>query len=282
MKAMAGRLLILGGGYAGGAAAALARAVGWQVQVTTRCAPGPGEVPFDDPAPFRAATHLLATAPPGEAGDPAWARHAAALRAAPLEWVGYLSTTGVYGDRGGAAVDEATPPAPMQPRSVQRLAAERQWQTLPCAVDVMRVGGIYGPGRSAFDDLRDGTAKRVVKPGHAFGRIHRDDIARACLAAMEGPDGPRILHLVDDEPAEPRHVVEEAARLLGVDPPPELPFADAWARMSEMARSFWGESRRVLNRRTKAALGLEWRYPSYREGLRAILAEERGEGVAQQ
>ncbi len=282
MNAMTGRLLVVGCGYSGGAAASMARTAGWEVRVTTRGAPGPGQVPFDDPAPFRAATHLLVTAPPGEGGDPVWARHAAALRAAPLLWVGYLSTTGVYGDRGGAEVDETTPPAPMQPRSLRRLAAERQWQALPCAVDVMRVGGIYGPGRSVLDDLRAGTARRVVKPGHAFGRIHRDDIARACLAALTRPDGRRILHLVDDEPAEPRHVVEEAARLLGMDPPPEVPFDAALARMSEMARSFWSESRRVLNRRTKAALGLEWRYPTYRDGLAGILAEERGQGLAQQ
>ncbi len=275
-------LLILGGGYSGAAVARLARAAGWAATTTTRGAPGPGQARFDDPAPYAQATHLLMTAPPGEAGDPAWALHAGAIRAAPLEWVGYLSTTGVYGDRGGAAVDEATEPAPAQPRSVRRLAAERQWQALPCAVDVFRVGGIYGPGRSALDDLRDGTAKRVVKPGHAFGRIHRDDIARACLAAMARPDGHRILHLVDDAPAEPRDVVEEAARLLGVAPPPETPFEDAVTRMSEMARSFWGESRRVLNRRTKAALGIEWVYPTFREGLRAILAEERGQGLAQQ
>ena len=279
---MAHHLLIIGGGYSGMAVARLARAAGWAVTTTTRATPGPGQARFDDPAPYAAATHLLMTAPPGEGGDPAWALHADAIRAAPLRWVGYLSTTGVYGDRGGAAVDEATPPAPSQPRSVRRLAAERQWQALDCAVDVLRVGGIYGPGRSALDDLRDGTAKRVVKPGHAFGRIHRDDIAQACLAAMTRPDGQRILHLVDDEPAEPRHVVEEAARLLGVAAPPELPFEDAFARMSEMARSFWGESRRVLNARTKAALGIAWRYPTYREGLRAILAEERAEGLAQQ
>ncbi len=279
---MARHLLILGNGYSGAAVARLARAAGWAVTTTTRGTPGGGQARFDDPAPYARTTHLLMTAPPGEAGDPAWALHEAAIRAAPLQWAGYLSTTGVYGDRGGAEVDEETDPSPMQPRSVRRLAAERQWQALPCAVDLMRVGGIYGPGRSALDDLRDGAAKRMVKPGHAFGRIHRDDIARACLAAMERPDGHRILHLVDDEPAEPRHVVEEAARLLGVAPPPETPFEDAVTRMSEMARSFWSESRRVLNRRTKAALGLEWLYPSYREGLRAILAEERGEGLAQQ
>lgn len=267
-------LLVVGAGYTGRAAAALAASRGWRVAVTTRATPGAGEVSFADPAPFAAATHLLVTAPPGEAGDPVWAAHADALRAAPLAWVGYLSTTGVYGDHGGATVHEDTPPTPRQPRSRRRLLAERQWQALPCAVDVFRVGGIYGPGRSALDDARAGTARRVVKPGHAFGRIHRDDIARASLVAAERPDGHRILHLVDDEPAEPARVAEEAARLLGLPPPPEVPFDAAFAGMSEMARSFWSESRRVDSACTKAALGLEWLYPSFREGLAAILAAE--------
>ena len=149
------------------------------------------------------------------------AAHAAAIRAAPaLRWIGYLSTTGVYGDRGGAEVDEATPPAPGQPRSQRRLEAERQWAALAAgrALDIFRVGGIYGPGRSAFDDLRAGTARRTLQPGHLFGRIHRDDIALAVLAAMRQapPPGLRVLHLVDDEPAESAVVVEAAARLLGV------------------------------------------------------------------
>lgn len=276
-------LLIVGGGYTGTATAALARRAGWRVSVTTRGAPGPGQVPFADPAPWAGATHALMTAAPVPGlGDPAWAAHAEAIQRAPLRWAGYLSTTGVYGDRGGGAVEEDTPPAPGQKRSVLRLESERQWQALPCAVDVFRVGGIYGPGRSALDDVRDGTAKRVVRPGHRFGRIHRDDIARAVLAAMSRPDGHRVLHLVDDAPAEPARVVEEAARLLGVEPPPETPFDAAFAAMSPMARSFWSESRTVLNRRTKAALGIDWLYPSFREGLRAILAEEGAQRLAEQ
>jgi nucleoside-diphosphate-sugar epimerase len=142
------------------------------------------------------------------------------------------------------------------------------------------VGGIYGPGRSGFDDLRDGTARRTLKPGHAFSRIHRDDIALAVMAAMSQGRAPgvRVLHLVDDEPAESAVVVEEAARLLGLAPPPALPFEEAVRAMSPMARSFWAENRRVANAATKAALGIAWRYPSYREGLAAILAEERGQG----
>ncbi len=150
----------------------------------------------------------------------------------------------------------------------------------PAALDIFRTGGIYGPGRSAFDELRAGTARRVVKPGHAFSRIHRDDIALAVLAAAARPAPPgrvRVLHLVDDAPAESATVVEEAARLLGIAPPPAVRFEDAAAAMSPMARSFWAENRRVANARSKAELGIAaWQYPSWREGLRAILAEEAG------
>ena len=150
------------------------------------------------------------------------------------------------------------------------------------AVDLFRLAGIYGPGRSALDDLRAGTARRIVKAGHAFGRIHRDDIARAVLAAMRQPrpPGSRVLNLADNAPEETARVLEEAARLLGIDPPPEIPFAEAWKTMSPMARSFWAENRKVSSRRTQQALGLRWRYPTYREGLRAILSEERAEGAA--
>ncbi|MCX8132922.1 MAG: SDR family NAD(P)-dependent oxidoreductase [Roseococcus sp.] len=289
-------LTLVGLGYSGRAIAARAAAGGWRVRATARdpaaLTPPPGVelVEFAAPGWAEAATHLVVTAPPGEAGDPVWAAHAARLAAAPLRWVGYLSTTGVYGDRGGGWVEEDTPPAPGQPRSLRRRAAERQWEALAAraAVDLFRTGGIYGPGRSALEEARAGTARRILKPGHAFGRIHVEDIARAVLAAAARPPAPglRVLHLVDDAPAEPAQVAEEACRLLGLPPPPAIPFAEAWARMSEMARSFWAENRRVANARTKAALGLDWAYPSYREGLRAILAlqagEQRAEGAAEQ
>ena len=287
-----GRLVVAGLGYSGSAAAREAAAAGWTVQGTARDParaappPGIGVVRFEDAgAAIAAATHLLVTAAPGEAGDPVIAAHAAAIRTAPgLRWIGYLSTTGVYGDRGGAEVDEATPPVPGQPRSRRRLEAEQAWAGVADgrALDIFRVGGIYGPGRSAFDDLREGTARRTLKPGHLFGRIHRDDIALASLAAMRQarPPGMRVLHLVDDAPAESAAVVEEAARLLGVASPPAIPFEQALPGMSAMARSFWSENRRVANAATKAALGIVWRYPSYREGLAAILAEEAGQRPA--
>ncbi|MBB3899689.1 Rossmann-fold NAD(P)-binding domain-containing protein [Roseococcus suduntuyensis] len=279
-------LTLIGLGYSGRALAELAMRGGWRVLATARdparvaAPPGVEVVPFADGAALRAATHLVATAPPGPEGDPAWAAHAEALRAAPLRWVGYISTTGVYGDRGGAWVDETTPPAPTQDRSRRRVAAEGQWAELAgrAAVDLFRTGGIYGPGRSPLDEMRAGTARRVVRPGHRFSRIHRDDIARALFAAASRPPAPgvRVLHLVDDEPCTGAEVVEEAARLLNMTPPPETPYAEAAPGMSEMGRSFWAESRLVSSARTRAALGIEWAYPSFREGLRGILAEERG------
>lgn len=290
-------LLVLGLGYAGVAVARQARASGHGVAGTARdparLAPAvqPLAISFASaPEAIRAASHLLVTAPPGEAGDPVLAAHRAALDAAvvagALRWVGYVSTTGVYGDHGGAEIDEDTAAAPGQARSRRRLAAEEAWRAATAgrvALDLMRAGGIYGPGRSAFDDLRAGTARRVVRLGHAFSRIHRDDIALAVLAAMtqDRPPAPRVLHLVDDEPAESAAVTEHAARLLGIAPPPAIPFETARATMSPMALSFWSENRRVANAKTKAALGIAWRYPTYREGLAAILEEERREGLAQ-
>jgi len=288
------RLLVFGLGYAGAAIAAAATAAGLAVSATSRdptglAAPaGVSLLPFAAASPaLTEATHVVSTAPPDEAGDPVLRAYGAALAASPgLRWVGYLSTTGVYGDRAGAWVDETTPPAPGQPRTRQRLAAERAWAVLAgrCAVEIFRVGGIYGPGRSAFDVLRAGRARRIVRPGQYFGRIHRDDIARAVLAALrqERPVGLRVLNLVDDEPAENAAVIEEAARLLGVAPPAAVPFEIAAPRMSEMALSFWAENRRVSSARTQAELGLKWQYPTYREGLRAILAEERADGAREQ
>jgi nucleoside-diphosphate-sugar epimerase len=278
-------LLIFGLGYSGSAVATAAQAAGFAVMGTSRSATL-GRVGFDQAEPVLAtATHVLTTVPPDAAGDPVLARYGASLAAATaLRWIGYLSSTVVYGDRGGDWVDEDTIPAPSQERGHRRLAAERAWAGFGdrIAVEIFRLGGIYGPGRSAFDTLRSGRARRMVKPGHQFGRIHRDDIAGAVVAAMRQsrPAGTRILNLVDDEPAENAAVIEEAASLLGVPPPPEIAFADAMAAMSPMARSFWAENRKVASRKTRSALMLTWRYPSYREGLGAILEEERAQGSA--
>ena len=274
---MGDRLMVVGLGYSGAAVARAARRAGWDVVGTTRRPPGSGEVGFGDAgAKLGEVTHLLMTAPPGEAADPFLAAHGGALPGG-LRWAGYLSTTGVYGDRGGGWVDEATPPAPGQPRSIRRLAAEDAWRAAAdgrFALDIFRVAGIYGPGRSALDDLRAGAARRTYRPGHAFGRIHVTDIARAVLAAIARPPATtRVLHLADDEPAESAKVVEYAAGLLGVPPPPCRDYTEAEPGMSAMARSFWSENRRVGNAATKAALGLAWRHPTYREGLAAIIRE---------
>jgi len=294
---MAGHLLVLGLGYAGAAVARLAAGAGFAVSGTTRRArpeaapPGVRPLLFGEAGPvLREATHLLVTAAPGEEGDPVLALYREALRAAAgLRWVGYFSTTAVYGDRGGATVTEATPPAPAQERAHRRLRAEAEWaaalEGTGAALDIFRTAGIYGPGRSVLDELRAGTARRVDKPGHLFSRIHRDDIAAAVLAAARQPPPggtQRVLHLSDDEPAPSAAVTEEAARLLGLPPPPLVPFAEAFEKMSPMGRSFWSESRRVGSEGTKAALGLRWRHPSFREGLRAILAEEACLGGAEE
>ncbi len=280
-------LLIFGLGYSGAAVARMARARGLRVSATSRdparvfashgMPEGIAVLPFGGTLP-EGITHVLATAPPTEAGDPVLRAYAATLAGSPtMRWAGYLSTTGVYGDRAGNWVDETTVPAPGNARSHRRLAAEQEWSALAArfAVDLFRVAGIYGPGRSAFDDLRAGRARRVLKPGHDFGRIHCDDIAGAVLAAVAQtlPPGVRVLHFADDTPSESAAVIEEAAALLGLPPPPAVPFEQAAAGMSEMARSFWAENRKVASRRTQQILGYRWRHPSYREGLRAILAD---------
>ena len=287
------QLLVLGLGYTGRAVCEAALAAGWRVTATSRSpggvrAPdGVGLIAFDDAATCIAtATHVLQTAPPGERGDPALIRFGPGLASAPhLRWAGLLSTTGVYGDRGGAWVDEDTQAAPTGPRGQRRLGAERQWASAfaRLAVDIFRLAGIYGPGRSAFEDLRAGSARRVDRPGHLFGRIHRDDIAAAVLAAMrqDRPAGERVLNLADDEPASSADVVAEAARLLGMPPPPLITFEQAMPTMSDMGRSFWAENRRVASRKTQEWLGLRWRYPTYREGLRGILNEQASEGPPQ-
>jgi nucleoside-diphosphate-sugar epimerase len=291
-------LLVFGLGYSGSAIARAARAAGWQVTVATRdparaealalAQGGIGLAAFADAAAALATTtHLIATAAPHEAGDPVLAAHADAIVAATaLRWIGYLSTTGVYGDRGGDWVDETTAPSPVQERSQRRRAAEQAWESVArrcgASLDLIRLAGIYGPGRSALDDVRAGRARRIVKPGHAFSRIHVADIAALVLAAMARPDGLRVLHGADDLPASSAEVIAEAARLLGVQPPPEVPFEEAARTMSPMALSFWAENRKVANAITKAVTGWAPRYPTYREGLAAILAEERAEGAAQQ
>lgn len=219
------------------------------------------------------ATHILVSIPPGEAGDPVLTVTAPAVAAAPeLRSVVYLSTVGVYGDHAGAWVDETTAPNPKSARSMARLAAEAAWcghvTRAGAPLAILRLAGIYGPGRNALANLRDGTARRIVKPGQVFNRIHVADIASAVAAAFRlGVDG--IFNVTDDEPGPPQDVIAFAAGLLGIDPPPEIPFDSA--ELSPMARSFYGENKRVRNDRLKNELGLELAYPTYREGLRALM-----------
>jgi nucleoside-diphosphate-sugar epimerase len=273
------RLLVFGLGYTGSAIADAARSAGFLVAGTTRDGLA-HSIRFDQAEhAIQSATHLLTTAAPDQDGDPVLANYADAISTAPnLRWIGYLSSTVVYGNRDGQWVDEDTAVAPSQPRGQQRAEAENAWSRFAgeVAVDIFRLAGIYGPGRSTFNDLRAGRGRRMKKPGHMFGRIHRDDIARAVVAAMrqERTAGRRVLNLVDDEPSESAAVVTEAASLLGMDAPAEVAFEDALSTMTPMARSFWAENRKVSSAKTKAALGIAWLYPTYREGLRAILAEE--------
>ena len=229
------------------------------------------------------ATHLLISIPPDLEGDPALRCYASDLASlSTLRWIGYLSTIGVYGDAGGGTVDETSPTKPQSERAMRRVTAENQWrafgQQTGKRVEIFRLPGIYGPGRSVIDSLRSGTAKRIVKPGQVFNRVHVIDIARAletamALAATGCPSPYDTYNVVDDEPAPPQDVVAFAAELLGLPPPPEIPF-DA-ATLSPMARSFYSESKRVSNARLKSAFGFKLAYPSYREGLQAILQSEQ-------
>lgn len=276
-------LLIFGFGYSGRAIAKAAVQAGWQVSATTRgnAAAEPGVVllPFDQAQSFiTTVTHVVSTVAPSALGDPVLTAYRAALQALPTLWLGYLSTTGVYGDAGGAWVNEGTPPMPGFERTQRRVAVEREWATLGNPLAIFRLAGIYGPGRSMLDDLRANQARHVIKPDHLFGRIHRDDIAQLVLAALR-QNATGVFNGADDEPATPACVVCEAARLLGVSPPPPVPFEQAKQRMSPMALSFWAENRRVSSVKTKEKLGFSWRYPTYREGLAAILAEEGANGT---
>ncbi|MBD1544803.1 SDR family oxidoreductase [Roseibium aggregatum] len=217
------------------------------------------------------ASHVLVSIGPNEGGDPVLNTHADDIAAGCPSWIGYLSTVGVYGNHDGAWVDEDTPCKPVSKRSVQRVAAENAWiafaneNALP--VQIFRLSGIYGPGRNAFENFRKGTARRLIKPGQVFNRIHVADIAGVLEAAMARPST-RIFNVTDDEPAPPQDVVAYAAELLGIDPPPEIPFDNA--DLSPMARSFYGENKRVSNQRVKRELGYTFLYPDYRSALIAL------------
>jgi len=243
--------------------------------------PGVERLPFDGLASTSAiegaianATHILTSIAPDAADDPVLRLFGDGLRRAPdLSWVGYLSTVGVYGDAGGAWVDETAPIRPTLERNAVRARVEQDWRAFGAGrgvdVQVFRLSGIYGPGRNAVVNLRRGTARRIVKPGQVFNRVHVADIAGAVMAGIGRPKAGPFFNVTDNEPAPPQDVVAYAAERMGVAPPPEIAY-DA-AQMSPMARSFYGENKRVSNRLMREALGHEPLYPTYREGIGACL-----------
>ena len=215
---------------------------------------------------------LLISAPPSDQGDPVLRRYADAIAASRVSWIGYLSTIGVYGDQGGAWIDETTPAAPRSGRSKIRLDAEAAWFDLGTrtgkAVQVFRLSGIYGIGRNPMVKLREGRSQRIVKAGQVFNRIHVDDIATVLLASLDRPHPGAVYNVTDDEPTPPQTVTEHAAALTGLPLPPEIDFETA--DLSPMARSFYGENKRVRNRLIRDELGVTLAYPTYREGLAAL------------
>lgn len=272
-------MLLAGFGYSARALAPHLLKRGWRVVGTVRDASRVDEVAATGvepavwpPSPeiVSAATHVLSSASPDEAGDPVLRAIGDALGG--QVWVGYLSTTGVYGDRGGDVVEEDSPLTPSTERGKLRVKAEAEWRETGLPLHFFRLAGIYGPGRGPFEKVRSGKARRIVKEGQVFSRIHRDDIAAAILASIDQPNPGRAYNLCDDLPAPPQDVIEHAARLLGAEMPPEVAFEEA--DLSPMARSFYSESKRVSNRRLREELGVELKYPTYREGLAAVLAEE--------
>lgn len=230
------------------------------------------------PADLAAADALLVSVPPDRDGDPVLRRFRDDIARSRIGWIGYLSTIGVYGDHDGAWIDEATPATPKSARSQGRLAVENAWLSLGAetgkAVQVFRLSGIYGPGRNPIVKLRDGRSQRIVKAGQVFNRIHIDDIAATLLASLDRPRNGAVYNVTDDEPAAPQTVTEYAARLTGLPLPPEVDFETA--DLSPMARSFYGENKRVRNRLIREELGVELAYPTYREGLQALKDEAAG------
>lgn len=260
-----GKMLIFGMGYSAGHIAGRLLARGWDVVGTSRDGRG-GTIAFDDEAAVRAAlrsaTHILSSVPPAEGSDPVLARYGEAIALAPARWVGYLSSTGVYGDCGGAWVDES---APVKGRREARNAADAAWAALRAEVRVFRLPGIYGPGRSILQRIEEGRAHRIDLCEQVFSRIHVDDIAGGVLASFAGPPG--IYNLADNEPAHQNRLVEWGCAMLGAPLPPLQSLDEAG--LSPAARAFYAENRRVANGKAKRLLGWKPRYPTYREGLDA-------------
>ncbi len=286
-------LLSFGHGYSAQALARRLLPLGWVIYGTTRSVEKAqalretGVTPLIFPSDavtdaLSSATHILISAGPGEGGDPVLTAMADQIsdKAGQLEWAGYLSTTGVYGDHQGGWVDETTPLTPSTRRGQWRKDAEEAWQAIPdLPLHIFRLAGIYGPGRGPFAKVRAGTARRIIKPNQVFSRIHVEDIAQIVQASIHRPNPGRVYNLCDDDPAPPEDVIAYAAELLGVPVPEPIPFDKA--DMTPMARSFYAESKRVRNERIKDELGVTLMYPDYRSGLQALLSAE-GQGVVGQ
>jgi len=280
-------LLSFGHGYSARALTPLLLAKGWQITGTTRTddkavqLEAAGVTPIiwpgsDVTAALNTATHLLISAGPGADGDQVLAelRDEIAKRAGQFQWVGYLSTTGVYGDHQGGWVDEDTPLTPSTKRGQLRVEAEAAWQSIPdLPLHIFRLAGIYGPGRGPFAKVRNGTARRIIKKGQLFSRIHVEDIAQVLDASIAQPNPGAVYNLCDNDAAPPQDVIGYAAELLGMPLPAAVDFETA--DMTPMARSFYAESKKVRNDRIKDELGVALRYPDYRTGLKALLALER-------
>lgn len=279
-------LLSIGHGFSARALAARLVPQGWRIIGTTR-SPDKADAIADtgvEPVVWPGADlgaliaqfpNVLVSAGPDSAGDPVLnAVEDAVTRAAPdLRWVGYLSTTGVYGDHDGDWVDEDTPLTPSTKRGRARVTAEARWQAIPdLPLHIFRLAGIYGPGRGPFAKVRAGTARRIIKQGQVFSRIHVEDIAQALELSLQRPDPGAVYNLCDDDPAPPQDVIAHAAALLGLPVPPAIPFDQA--DMTPMARSFYAESKKVRNDRIKQALGWAPQFPTYRAGLAALLAQD--------
>lgn len=237
------------------------------------------EHPLGDPYfILNGTTHLLISTPPDDMGDPTFAMHAAdIMRISTLEWVGYLSTTGVYGDRDGGVVSETSEIRPNSKRGSRRLRAEEEWLSLYQAyglpVHLFRLAGIYGPGRSALDSVRAGVARRINKPGQVFNRIHVEDIVQVLMASMAHPNAGRAYNLADDDPVPSHEVIKYACEVLGLTPPPLIPYNEA--DMAPITRSFYADNKRVSNTRIKEELGIVLKYPDFRKGIDACLAAEQ-------
>jgi nucleoside-diphosphate-sugar epimerase len=276
-------ILFFGLGFSARALAERLRARNWTITGTSRSDAGVKEIESLDyrglrlplaTSAFEGVTHVVVSAPPDGNGDPVHDLHGRdlAAQASHIRWLAYLSTTGVYGDRGGDWVDEDSPLSPATERGRRRLAAERQWLALHARhglpVHIFRLAGIYGPGRNQLMAVADGTARRIVKAGQIFSRIHVEDIATVLEASMARPNPGAVYNVCDDLPCPPQEVIAYAAGLLGRPPPLEIPFEEA--EFSPMARSFYAESKRVSNRRIKTELGVRLAFPDYRAGLAAL------------